>query len=215
MSARAVRVAVVSSLVLTSLAAGGAVAAPKAAAPVCNLVVDPKGDDGSEVFKHSDSLDIVSADIASDAKLVTAVIRVAKYAASDSNAAPTGRAWYLEFSLPKAETPLWMGTQVTPTGTLYRYGWVDGTIRRSLGNAEGVIDVAKNELRVSAPIGVWAERGTVKPGSKVSGLVAASYNYVGATAPTGNGGGSLQPGDTAESGKSYVAGAKSCVAPGK
>lgn len=203
MPARALRLLLAGSTGLALLSAGGAVAAPKAkpAPPVCNLIVDAKGDDGG-AFPHSDSLDIVSADIASNAKLVTAVIRVAKYAASDSNTAPTGRAWYLEFTVPSAETSLWLGAQVTPTGTLFRYGWVDGSIRRSLGVVEGTIDVAKSELRISAPIGIWAERGMVKPGVKVSSLTAASYNFVGLAAA----GGSLQPGDTAEATKTYIAG---------
>jgi hypothetical protein len=215
------------ALAASMAVAGGAASAapkkpkPKVEPPVCNLVVDEKGDDGNEVFRHSDSLDIVGADIASDAKSVTAVIRVAKYLATDSNAAPTGRAWSMEFSVPDAETPLWLGVQVTPTGTLFRHGWVDGTIRRNLGPAEGVIDEAKGELRVTAPVGIWAETGpkgtvptkggTVKAGSKVTGLAAASYNFIGAAAA----GGSLQPGDTAEGSKSYTAGAPSCVAVGK
>ena len=205
------------ALVLTAaLAAGGAAsAAPKKkpkppAPPVCNLVVDATGDDGA-VFPHSESLDLTGADIASDAKTVTAVLRVAKYTESDGNTAPTGRSWYLDFSVPTGEAPLWLGVQVTPTGTLFRYGWVDGSIHRSLGEVTGVIDAAKNELRVSAPTGIWADRGAVKPGSKLTGLVASSYNFVGVAAA----GGSLQPGDTAESSKSYVAATPSCVAVGK
>lgn len=209
------RIRLRTALALTAVAtvgiAGSAVAAPakKAAAPVCNLITDEKGDGGG-VFPYSDSLDIVSADIASNAKLVTAAIRVAKYTASDSDTAPTGRAWYLEFMVPSAETPLWLGAQVTPTGTLFRYGWVDGSIRRSLGAVEGKIDEAKNELRITAPIGAWAERGSVKPGAKVSSLTAASYNFVGAAAA----GGSLQPGDDAAGNKTYIGGTASCVKPG-
>ena len=117
---------------------------------MCNLITDAKDDNGG-TFPHSETLDIVSADIAPNATLVTAVIRVAKYKANDSSTAPTGRAWYLEFSVPKAEAPLWLGAQVTPTGTLFRYGWVDGSIRRSLGTVEGKIDEAKNELRICRP----------------------------------------------------------------
>lgn len=211
MSLRPLRILLAGSLALSLAAAGGALAAP---APVCNLIVDPKGDAGHPVFGNSDSLDLTGADIASSAKTVTAVIRVAKFTKSN-DAAPTGRTWFLDFTVPDAETPLWLGAQITPTGELFRYGWVDGSIHRTLGTVDGVFDEAKNEIRISAPVGVWAERGSVKPGRKIGGLIALSYNYVGATAPTGNGAASLQPGDTAETSKTYTAGARSCVVPGK
>ncbi len=187
---------------------GVATAAP---AVSCNLLADAKGDDGSAVFQHSESLDLVGGDIASSAKTVTAVIRVAKFTKSDTAAAPTGRAWYLEFSIPGGATPLWLGAQITPSGEIFRYGWVDGTIRRSLGTALGVFDEAKSEIRISSAVGIWAERGSVKPGAKLTGITAASYNFVGAAAV----GGSLQPGDTAETTNTYTAGAPSCVKVGK
>lgn len=210
------RTAVAVGLV-SALALGGAAQAapkkakPKPVPPTCNLIVDPAGDDGSEVFQHSQSLDLLGADIASSAKLVTAVLRVAKLTKSDSAAAPTGRAWYLEFSVANGQAPLWLGAQSTPSGELFRYGWVDGSIRRSLGTAEGAFDEAKNEIRITAPVDVWADRGSVKAGTKVTGLAAASYNFLGVAAV----GGSLQPGDTAETSKMYQAGAPSCVVVGK
>ncbi len=210
------------AVALSLTAAGAATAAPKkakpkpkAAPPVCNLIVDDKGDDGG-LFPHAETLDILTADIASNAKTVTAVLRLAKVANSDSNTAPTGRAWYLEFFVPNGDAALWLGAQMTPTaGKVFRYGWVDGSIRRTLGTVDGVFDEKKSEIRVSAPVGIWAERGSVKAGSKLTGLSAASYNFVGAIAPTGNGGGLLSPGDTAETSKTYTAGAPSCVAVGK
>lgn len=201
-----------------ALAGGAASAAPKkpkpkVEPPACNLVIDEKGDDGNEVHKHSDSLDLTGADIASSAKTVTAVLRVAKFSKSN-DAFPTGRAWYLDFSIPGAETPLWLGATITPTGESFNYGWVDGTIHRTLGQVAGVFDEAKNEIRISADSGIWAERGAVKPGSKISGLTALSYNYVGASA-AGRAAGSLQPGDEATGSKTYTAGAPSCVEVGK
>ncbi len=68
-------------LVSSAVVAGGAVAAP---APVCNLVVDDKGDTESAPFPASDTIDITSADVASDGETLTAVLRVAKYTANET-----------------------------------------------------------------------------------------------------------------------------------
>lgn len=214
----------VRSSLIAAAAIAGTLTVAAEAAPIpksCNLVVDPAGDDGG-TLPHNDSLDVLSADIASDAKSVTAVIKVAKLTATDNNA-PSGRAWYFAFNVPGAATPIYLGATVTPTATNFAYGWVDGSINRSLGSATGKLDLAKNEIRVTAPIAAWGDRGAVKPKSKVTGLRTTSYYFVGAIAPVpatpvtaaNPGGGSLQPGDEALSAKTYIAAAPSCVVVGQ
>ena len=55
--------------------------------PLCRLVVDPSGD----VKTADPSIDLISADIASNKDMLTVVFRVAKLAASDSMARIEGR----------------------------------------------------------------------------------------------------------------------------
>src|SRR5262245_27463636 len=63
--------------------------------PVCNLVTDPAGDAsllaGASGQGYDASLDIISADVASDGKTITAVVRVKTLAKpANDTAAPLG-----------------------------------------------------------------------------------------------------------------------------
>jgi hypothetical protein len=211
----AAAVAVGTSLVL----AGPAGAALKKPKPVCNLLVDPAGDDGgaNPALGHTDSLDILGGDIASDGKTVTVVLRLAKAVSSDS-ATPTGRSYYLDFAVPGGKNKLSLGVTTTPTTTSFSPAYVDGSLHRGLaGNGtKGTFDEAKKELRISTSASDWAAYGDIKKGTVFSELQALSFYFVGAYAPatpaTGvAGGGSLQAGDTADATKSYKAGDASCV----
>jgi hypothetical protein len=204
-------VLVVATLALAASAAGTAGAVTRT--PPCKIITDAAGDSS-----YGAPLDIVSGDVASNAKTVTAVFRLAELSKSNSDA-PTGMGYYFDFSTPGAETPIYLSYTVTPTTESFNFGWVDGTIHRSLGTATGVVDTAKKEIRISAPVGSWTTYGTPKAGTKLTGITLTTYWVVGAYVPnpvgTGtNGGGSLQPADDAV-GKTYVAGSPSCVVPGK
>lgn len=214
---RLVRTATVLAVAGSLFAVGGSQAATAA---VCNLVVDPAGDDGGNPpFNHTDSLDILGADIASDGKIVTVVLRLAKAVASDSST-PTGRSYYLDFAVTGGTNKLSLGVTTTPTNTAFSPSYVDGTLHRGIASTDttGVFDEAKKELRISAPASAWGTYGEIKKGTKISDIQALSYYFVGAYTPSQvgtAGGGSLQSGDNADTAKTYVAGAASCVALGK
>jgi len=193
------------------------IAAPKKKAPppVCNLLTDPKGDAtdvslAEGVGPNSPALDILSADIATDATNLTAVLRVDKLSKSDSTS-PLGNAWYVYFTGSGPE--LYVSAIVTPTGESFSAGYVE-TTRTSLGAVTGVFDVNKSEIRITAPLAIFATQSAIKAGSKLTSLSALTQRYVGASAAGVSRGVTLSA-DAAEGGKNYVAGTRSCVAVGK
>lgn len=206
-----------SPLILAALAiVASTVGAAEAAVrkpPPCKTVTDAAGDSS-----RGAALDIVSGDIASNRSTVTAVFRLSEITKSNPDA-PTGMGYYFDFTVAGAETPIYLSYTVTPTTEAFNFGYVDGTIHRSIAAAKGVVDTAKKEIRISAPVGAWTTYGNPKVGAKLTGITLTTYWVVGAYVAnpvTGgtNGGGSLQPADDA-AGKTYVAGAPSCVVPGK
>jgi hypothetical protein len=183
----------------------GAVTAPK---PVCNLVTDPAGDASIQPpLPSDDTLDIVSADIASNAKVVTAVLRLRSLGATSPYSA-SGRNYYLQFDLRGAANPIYFSAESDATGTSYHWGdleTVNGLVSYTpKGEATGVTDVAKNQIRMTVPVSELAALGKAKPGSKISGLHANTTAVLGVL---------VADVDTADGSKSYTAGAPSCVKP--
>jgi hypothetical protein len=184
----------------------GAASAPK---PVCNLVTDQAGDASVQPpLPSDDSLDIVSADLASNAKSVTAVLRLKSLGAA-SPYSVTGRNYYLLFNVPGATNPVYFSAESDVTGTTYHWGDLE-TVNglgsyTSKGTATGVTDVAKNEIRITTSVSDLAVVGKAKPGNKLSALHASTTAVLGVL---------VADVDTADGSKSYVAGAPSCVKPG-
>jgi hypothetical protein len=207
------RTALLTGVLVVTGVTVSAEAAPRKPLP-CKTIVDPAGDSTSGA-----SLDILSADIASNAKTLTVVFRLADATKTNSDA-PTGQGYYFDFYAGGAD-PIYLSYTVTPTTEKFSYGWVEttanGTLHHSLGNASGKLDPATKELHISAPVGSWTTYGKPKPGTKITGIALNTYWVVGAyvdSPVTSTGAASLQPADDA-SGKTYVAGAASCVVPGK
>lgn len=118
--------------------------------PVCNLVTDPASDSGPLAPEgqtsgpgYDSSLDIVSADVASDAKNVTAVVRVKQLAPNTSTSpdpnSPLGREWRFNLVIG---------------GHSYGLAAFDGPLGPNFttGTNGGVIDTAHNEIRITEPI---------------------------------------------------------------
>lgn len=213
---RVLTVTALASTVLLTGVAGHADAAkrpkPKPIPPVCNLVTDPKGDtyitrdqDIIGVYgPQEDALDITSADIASDAKNITAVIRVVKLAKTIATGA--GQGYELEFTSPGAAGPLYLAASILNGTETYSVGKRDATTNTStsLGkDATGVFDLAKSEVRITAPISDFASEGQgAKPGARLSPtLVTASRNLVAVNVFADNASGT----------GTYIAGNPSCV----
>ena len=171
--------------------------------PLCQLVTDPSGD-----VKTSDaSIDLLSADVASNKDTITVVFRVAKLTADDT-LAPTGRFYSLSFTTPDGLGNS-ITAQLTPTGNIWNGGSPPST-----STGTGVVDVAKNEVRVSVPIDRLVGHPLFKPGTLLTNLVArADYGNPVLAAQTSLG--LLGDVTTKENAKSYPIGAASCVAVGK
>jgi hypothetical protein len=201
------RLAVTAALALCATSALPATAAtrpkpkPKPA-PVCKLVVDVADDAG--VANHAagapsndPSLDIVSADIATDATNLTAVIRVKKLSAANTMA-PLGQRWTLRFTF--GVTTMGLSVNTGPAGS------------SGPQVASGYkIDPAANEVRITVPLKNLPEKvGKGTPFRNLYAETAAAISYdrekMGTPDST-----TLSPEDHAESTKTYAAGTPSCV----
>jgi hypothetical protein len=242
------RAVVIAGLVATVAVGGTANAAghhkakakPKAAPPVCNLVQDPSGDAPFDVtlglaasqMPNDPNGDILSSDIASDGKFVTAVIRV-KTLATPGTTWPLAHFYMLSWTAPGHDTPVYLGGIVDPNpaaGAVFGPQFVFGDGGSFQGAllyynidstaVKGTIDTAKNTITLSVPISAISKFGKFTPGNTFSGLEATSQALVnGPVLPTNVApiGGSVGWGwaeDTADGTKNYSAGAPSCVKPG-
>lgn len=215
------------SLLAGSLLTGAASAAPQPK-PVCQIVKDGKGDAKYNNVPGDGSVDITSADVASDGKNITGVVRVDKLTHPNPQA-PFGQAWFVKFSVKGAPEILFLSARAYPHATTFVYGYTapdpNTGINTSytLGEAKGMLDMAKNEVRfwVDAA-GFKTAKANIVKGTKLSGVGADTWRIAGqGVVPSQQVGpvrvpfgGFLLPFDAAEGG-SYVVGTKSCVALGK
>ena len=181
-----------------------------AAAPVCNLITDAKGDaTGPTTANNDPALDITSSDIASDGKKVTVVIRVAKLAKSSPNY-PYGISWRMNFTA--GDVKYFLSSISDRSGVVGQSGYTDETGGHIAGAAIATLDEAKNEVRISSSVLGFAGKGNLKPGTVFSEL----NSVTGAIAQVPNVGNLRYPTlDTAAGSTDYKGGVKSCVKPGK
>lgn len=209
--------------VLGAVPAATAKSLPK---PVCNLVPDDAGDaryglDNANI-PSDDSMDILGADFASNAKAVTAIIKVKKYA-NPNPTSPMGQMYYFSWSVAGTSDTLTLAAGIYPTGTQYIFGYeatdptTNVTTSYTGGEARGSID--GNTIRISADIAKFPQAKYLKPGRKASALAANTRHVVGqrvvpsqSVGPSPRlplGGVTLTYDDAA--GKSYILGTRSCV----
>lgn len=195
------------ALLCASVVAGGGATAATKAAPVCNLVTDDKGD--AEIVTAQPALDILSGDLASDGKNVTAVVRLDGQPAGGNPQAAGGTRYYFEFTAPGSDNPQYLYAAVSVAGAAtYRTGEVTSNgASRSFSSdpvSEAVTGSIKgNVLTMTAPLSAFT-RVKLAPGTKISGLNVETFAVAGVL---------LLPVDDA-AGKAYVAGTPSCVKPG-
>jgi hypothetical protein len=178
MSTRRRAVLAAAALFGSVLAAGAATAAPKAA-PVCNLVTDDKGDGSVIATPNSKALDVVSADIATGAERVTAVIRVDGI--TSDPATTLGVEYKINFTVGGMSQFLRYQNS-TGLGETYDYGDQSGANAGSTskGTADGAIDAAKGTVTISAPKSDFAGL----KGGVATAIVARSYASAGAVFET-------------------------------
>lgn len=201
------------ALVLTGVLAVGATTATaavkKPAPPVCNLVTDDAGDTAYLALPNSDTIDILSADVASDGKNLTGVIRVKKYTPNETSTV-YGKRFIVAFEGAGLK-PMYLTLLDYPVGQVFNFGStsVDAagrTTYTSDGAATGTIDAATGVIRISTTAAALKDAGygTLTKGKDLSGINAVTFRRVGT---------SLMPGDDAVSSKKYKVGAASCVKP--
>jgi hypothetical protein len=209
----AVAVAVVATSLVSTSAFAATKPKPKPVKPVCNLMTDAKGD-GEGLLNSADGLDIVTGDIASDAKNFTAVLRLAgPPSTSPTPDAPEGSNYYVLFSVPSATNVMYLSMSIDFKGAVtYNYGDLEklGTSTNYTDRGDATGSIKGSTVTISVPLATLAGLGSIKPGTKVTGLQGEVYVPIGVPMVVS----SLQPADVSDSGKSYVAGAKSCVTPG-
>lgn len=207
-----VALAVVVSLATAGVASAATKPRPKPK-PVCNLITDAAGDASPQApVPTDDSLDVLSGDLASDAKKVTAVIRLKDLGAT-SPTQLSGRNFYFLFSLPKFDNPIYFSYEDSGPALGAAFSWGDlepgsggvGTYT-SKGTATGVVDTAKNQIRITVPVSEVKSLASIAPGTKVTNMHISTTAVVGVV---------VFDVDTAEASKAYIAGNPSCVVPGK
>ena len=230
------RLALVPVAALVALVAPAAVAAPKVA-PSCNTITDPAGDTfafrtqndppaGSPAYgPQDDNLDLISADLASDGKVVTAVVRIKKLSRTVQTS-PTGLTAAIGFLIGSGDTVVRLQA-VLATGQADRFEVsaippdnLPNQPSTYVGDVTGVVDLAKNEVRITAPAAMLAPYGTLKPGTPLIPNDAESATVSrGVPAITSTPGQPMTTrgpfADIAAGGKAVKVGAPSCVVPGK
>lgn len=221
------RSALLAIVVLAAATAPAALAATrKAPKPVCNIIKDDTGDAGAAEVPGDANDDIVSGDLASDGRTITAVIRTAALAQPDP-ASPLGQGFYVRFSARGSDKLLYLAARTYVTGTVFSYGYSAAdpatgvNTSYSLGAAKGVVDTAKKEVRVTVPVADFGKAGVkLVKGLKLLTPTAETQRMAGqGVVPSQEVGGNRIPlggfsliFDEA-SGASYVIGTPSCAKP--
>jgi hypothetical protein len=219
-----------------ALLVAGALAVPAQAAPrkSCHLLKAKPGFSQSRGVPYSHPLHVRSADVASNRTHLTAVIRVNDL--GDPTLAATGEAFTFMFSRHREENYILDGT-VWQTGQPQFWAGMTSdpfdphpnevTLADTqwFGTVQGVVDVAKDEVRITVPLSLLRKHPahSLKRGAKVTYLSTITATMYGAEqpaaaplpreTPTAVGyGGSFAYGSTRIT---YTLGAPSCVAVGR
>lgn len=199
-----------------TVAALAASPAATAAARSCHLVVDPKGDQRDrnitgDVMPTSSDLDVLGADVASDTRFVTAVVRLATLRPFDTSE-PGGH--YYEVNFVANRRPYMLTARYGADGVAGTAGGgEEHGVRESIG-ARVVLNPDRGELSITAPVNYFG----LTNGRRISGIVVYAARFVGVSADLGQARPLVQnpPGtharvDTAKASRDYVAGTPSCV----
>ena len=224
-----VRTAAALGLALATFA-GAAEGAP--AKKVCNLVNDGTGDtfavraqDGTPagaVGPQEAAFDIKTADVAADAKNITAVIRVAKLGSPATS--PQGRGYAFDFLLPTSDMQgslraVFINGQAPYFEATYKDPSVPNSPSTFLATVTGFVDEKKNEIHITAPVSVFSELGAIKAGTLITPAGDAATS--GRAVPPSPGMAGMPVAtryafaDVATDSKPFRVGTPSCVTPGK
>lgn len=163
---------------LAAIVAGPVGVADAAPRPVCNLLGPAVMSDHRGVVPD-DAVAITSADVASNARYLTAAIRVKSLA--DAEPAVVGRDFAFHFSSSAErhfalEVRLWgddvVRTRLYQTAQPFTENGTGAAALTPLGDGTAVLDARRNEVRVTVPLRVAGLRSTSKPATKLVHLGA-------------------------------------------
>lgn len=198
----------------------GLTAAPSAAA-ACPLVSDPAFDDqvwpaesGTPREASSPRADLTSADVVSDARVVTAVVRVRGLGGVDPTSEP-GIGYWVTFTI--GESDFTMSAEQSPESSRFLLVLRRGSLGEVLGHVDGSFNPDRNEVRITAPVSLFGVR--LARGTTLRDVTAVSFREQGvarlpvpvAGRPYGYMNGFAA--DQTRPGRSYVVGSRGCVAP--
>jgi hypothetical protein len=159
----------------------------------CKLIKDAVADTNSPTpDKALDAqLDITSADVATNAKALTVVLRLTDLAAADP-ANPQGRIYEFDFTA-REKNFIVMGS-LLPGGNTFDVYISDSRFEENqsgaraatgIGEAVGVVDVTRKEVRMTAPLSVFAPYAPLIKNVSLMYLVAFTYRANGYSAQSG------------------------------
>jgi hypothetical protein len=189
----------------------------------CRLLTDATHDDQltpatGRSPSSAPSMDIVSADIASDDRRVTAVIRLRDLSLTDPHGTP-GSGYWLELTTARATFLLHAERSVESTRYLLVHR-TSANVGEVLAHVTGVFDEDRDEVRITATRAAFQGRAPLRRGDVVTGLTAVSLREQGVAAlpvqPLGRPMGFMNgiAADDATGSATYRLGAPSCVVPG-
>lgn len=179
-------------VVAVLVAAVGLPAAADAGQRSCRMIRDAEGDvrpASSRFTAEQDAeLDVLSADIGIDGSRLVVVIRVARLTEPDP-ARTDGRSYGFQFSVK--ERVFGMVANLMTGGSEYDVYLMSGPrpgreggaqSGEPIGLATGVVDVASREIRMTAPVELFARYAALTPGSAVYNMSVDTGRSTGATA---------------------------------
>lgn len=173
--------------------------ATAAAKPVCDLLVGApgqatEGPNGTSL-PNDPYLNILSADIATNATELTVVFRLSALptSATGDPYSPAGRQYEFVFHVGTSFAAV--DAVLSPIGNQF-----------AGGTGTGVVDTATAQLHVTVPLASLPVK--IQPGTALTGLVATSSRWVGNSDTLGI---DLGLADKVTSARTYIAGTPSCV----
>jgi hypothetical protein len=192
----------------------------EAARPVCRLVTDAAGDEAelNAVRANGEpSLDILSADVATDARNLTTVVRVKRLGPVTNPAL----VWRYELAFTVRETTFFSTTTRFVDGDEAAIYVIDGEYDTEqgvsaytghrVGFATVVFDTRANEVRVTAPLSLFTD-SPISGDVDLRGPLASTWTATGSKTAGTSTSGSV---DFAGPGKPYRHQAPSCVRVGR
>lgn len=190
---------------LGCLAGGVSAQAASKPKPVCNQVQDAAGDATGFVvtglpLPSDANLDILSADIGTGKKTLTAAIRLAALGKDSTTVSDT---YYFNFVV--GDTKYFLEAQYDGSASSFTAGDFSATggQRHTLGAVDGKIDPVKKTVTITAPVSTWGFKST----SALSGFDVLGQRFLG----TSTTGGATPTADEATSDKVYKGGNPTCL----